>query len=95
MEIIVKRHNGNKLVFSKSNLKNKKYRVEIFYKNGNKETKHFGHSKYQHFQDKIGLYSHLNHYDKTRRKNYKARHTVQAFHKQLYSPAWFSLKYLW
>lgn len=92
---ITKTHNGNRLVFGYSPLKNKKYKVEIFFKDGDKEVRHFGDKRYQHFKDKIGLYANLNHYDTKRRKNYKTRHMAQGFHKQVYSPAWFSLKYLW
>ena len=34
---------------------------------------HFGHIDYQHYKDKGGHYAHLNHLDKTRRKNYRKR----------------------
>ena len=34
---------------------------------------HFGHIDYQHYKDKGGYFSHLDHLDKTRRKRYRAR----------------------
>lgn len=56
--------------FEKSNRKNKKYKV---YYNG--EWIHFGHAFSEQFRDStgLGLYSHLNHYDKERRRLYRAR----------------------
>jgi len=33
----------------------------------------FGHKDYQHYEDKLGEYSKLNHFDKERRKNYLSR----------------------
>ncbi len=74
--------------FKKSNRKNKKYMVKI-----NNKTVHFGDTRYQQYYDKIGLYSHLNHNDKERRRNFRKRHFKNSLVK--YSPAWFSLYYLW
>ena len=33
----------------------------------------FGHKDYQHYKDKLGEYSNLNHLDKNRRRNYLSR----------------------
>lgn len=59
-----------------------------------KRTVHFGDKRYQQYRDStpLGLYSHLNHMDTTRRKRYYNRHGKNA---ELYSPKWFSHKYLW
>jgi hypothetical protein len=35
----------------------------------------FGDTRYEHFYDKFGMYSNLNHLDLKRRKSYKQRHT--------------------
>ena len=34
---------------------------------------HFGNSSYQHYRDKTGIWSNLDHNDKKRRENYLAR----------------------
>ena len=60
----------NKPFVSKS--KNKKYSVYVM-KDGKKKLIHFGSTKYEHYFDKIGKYSKLNHGDKERRKNYLSR----------------------
>jgi len=72
--------------FQKSTRKNKKYMVKV-----NNKTVHFGDNRYEHYNDKIGLYKNLNHNDKERRKRYYARHGKAEKH----SPKWFSHKYLW
>jgi hypothetical protein len=72
--------------FQKSTRKNKKYMVEV-----NNKTIHFGDNRYQHYKDKIGLYSMLDHKDKERRRRYYARHGKADKH----SAKWFSHKYLW
>jgi len=55
--------------FSKSKVKNKKYTV-ITPKG---KTIHFGDTRYEHYKDRIGIYSHLDHLDKERQRNYRAR----------------------
>jgi hypothetical protein len=61
----------------------------------------FGDKRYEHYHDKIGLYSHLDHNDKKRRASYRKRHSAiltKDGKKAIsikYSPAWFSYKYLW
>lgn len=68
---------------------NKKYYAVL--NNGSKI--HFGDSRYQHYFDKIGYYSHLNHYDLNRRNLYKKRHDNNRHIK--YTPGWFSDNILW
>jgi len=72
-----------------SKRKNKKYDV---YKN-NKYLASFGDVRYQHFFDKIGFYSDLNHYDNNRRNLYIKRHNkdINNYNKAGY----FSFYYLW
>jgi hypothetical protein len=56
--------------FKRSTRKNKKYMVKY-----NGKWIHFGSSAHQQYKDStgLGLYTHLNHNDKKRRKNYLAR----------------------
>ena len=56
----------------KSNVAGKKYSVYVM-RNGKKTLIHFGDSNMQHFKDKLGHWSSLDHNDKERRKNYRAR----------------------
>jgi hypothetical protein len=76
--------------FRKSKYNNKKY--EAVFPNG--RVVKFGDTRFQQYKDKaLGLYSHLDHNDKKRKDNYKARH-----HKDInkkYSPGWFSFNFLW
>lgn len=51
----------------------------------------FGSREYQHYYDKIGAFSHLNHLDKERRRRYYLRHGKA---KPL-SPKYFSHTFLW
>ena len=67
----------------------------------------FGHKDYQHFKDSVpksqggGKWSHKDHGDKDRRKNYRKRHGAQkckdgkTCYKIKYSPSWFSYYFLW
>jgi hypothetical protein len=85
--------------FEKSTRKDKKY--SVITESGKKI--HFGNINFQHYKDNtgLGLYSHLNHLDKKRRDNYRARHkailkkdgTPAYLDKE--QPAYFSYKYLW
>jgi hypothetical protein len=54
----------------------------------------FGDSRYKHFNDKIGMYKHLDHGDPERRRLYKLRHSTYIQPGQ-YSAGYFSMKYLW
>jgi hypothetical protein len=84
----------NLIEIKKSKAKNKKYAAIIQNKKTNRnKTINFGDKRYQHFHDKIGDYSNLDHNDPKRRANYKARHSANSF--EPYSANYFSLKYLW
>ena len=58
------------------------------------KTVHFGDNRYGQYRDKtrLKLYTRLDHNDPKRKDNYYARHGVDA---KLYTPKWFSHKYLW
>lgn len=75
-------------VFRKSTRKDKKYDV---FKDG-KRIASFGSRLHEHYNDRIGLWSHKNHNDKNRKRLYYARHGRQA---EKETPKWFSHKYLW
>ena len=88
--------------FFKSNVKNKKYRVEFTYK-GKEHKVNFGQLGYEHFKDStpLKLYKHLDHGDKERRKRYKARASgiknkqgELTYKNPLYANYW-AYKYLW
>ena len=76
-------------IFRKSTRKDKKY--DAFNKQGNRIAS-FGHPSYEHYHDKIGLWSHKNHGDKERRRLFHARHGKKT---EKGTPGWFSSKYLW
>lgn len=82
--------------FKKSTRKYKKYMTT--YKG---KTIHFGDTRYQHYFDKIGLYSHLNHLDDNRRYNYLKRSSNirnkqgKLTYKDKSSPNYYSINYLW
>jgi hypothetical protein len=81
------------LTFEKHN-GNKKYNAILLHKKTGKIKKvSFGQKGYEHYHDVIGLYSKYDHNDKTRRKNYLARHANTKDYK--FSSSWFSAKYLW
>jgi hypothetical protein len=81
--------------FKKSNTKNKKYDAILKHKITNKpKLVPFGDINYKQYKDKaLGLYSNLNHLDKKRRDNYKARHYKDINNK--FSSGYFSNLYLW
>lgn len=80
------------LGFEKSNVKHKKYNAiltdGIFIKKVP-----FGDSRYGQYQDKIGLYSHYDHFDKKRREDYLLRH-YNDYHNK-FSSGYFAMRYLW
>ena len=80
----------DEFVFRPSKRKNKKYDV---YKNGEYITS-FRERNYQQFEDQIGHYSHLNHYDNKRRINFHKRFQTGLKLEPL-SATWFSSNYLW
>ena len=67
----------------------------------------FGHRDYQHYKDSVpkrlggGKWSHKDHGDPERRKNYRKRHGGMVCKdgkkciSKKYSPAWFSYYFLW
>lgn len=67
---------------------NKKYYAMV----GNRKV-YFGDTNYEHYYDKIGYWSHLNHLDKERRRRYKARHEKDRHNKG--SAGWFADQILW
>ena len=84
--------------FTKSTRTGKKYSVIT----PSGKTVHFGDSKMGHFKDTaLGLYSHLNHSDNTRRKSYLARAKGiknargQLTWKDKESANYYSVRYLW
>ena len=58
----------NGLDYTKSTRKGKKLMVKV-----NNVIIHFGNVDYQHYKDKTGIWSSLNHFDKKRRNNYLTR----------------------
>ena len=83
--------------FRKSNTKLKKYDSLIKNKQTGKiKIIPFGSSSYSQYKDStgLGLYSHLDHNDKERRRRYKTRHQVY-IKKGYYSAGYFSMRFLW
>jgi len=83
--------------FTKSKSKNKKY--SVITPKGKKIN--FGDKRYQQFNDKIGLYSKMDHGDPIRRKSYLSRSKGiknkqgQLTYKNPESANYYSVKYLW
>lgn len=71
----------------------KKYSVYVKSESGGKKLIHFGDKRYEQYFDKIGHYSHLNHNDKKRRKNYRSRHAGEDKDKN--KPGWWAWHKLW
>ena len=83
--------------FQKSSRPEKKYMAILQNKKTKRQVKvHFGAKKYSQYRDAtgLGLYSHKNHNDPERRKRYIARHQKWVDN-NYWSPALFSMKYLW
>jgi hypothetical protein len=78
----------------KSTRAGKKYSVYVTSEKGNPKLIHFGALGYQHYKDKIGLYSDLDHLDKGRRKNYRSRHQHDRINDKN-TPGYWSWHYLW
>jgi len=84
----------------KSTAKNKKYSVYVI-KDGKKKLINFGDTRYQHFKDKIGDYSNLDHNDKKRQKSYLSRakgiknKKGELTYKDKNSANYYAVKYLW
>ena len=85
--------------FTKSNRSGKKY--SVITPSGKKI--HFGATGYSQYKDTTGLgvYSHLNHLDKNRRKKYKMRHEKirtqngKLAYKDKEQPSYYAYHYLW
>lgn len=76
--------------FRKSTRKNKKYDA---YRDGKYLTS-FGDNRYEHYHDKIGLWSELDHGDEKRRDAYRSRHQGDRLDDDT-SAGFFSWNYLW
>lgn len=57
------------------------------------EKVYFGDVRYQQYYDKMGAYSHLNHCNLERRRQFHARHFQSK--DKIGTPGWFSLNVLW
>lgn len=68
----------------------KKY--DVYYKN--KYLLSYGDIRYNHYYDKFGYYSYLNHNDPERRLLYRKRHHNDHIHNPNYSGYW-SYNFLW
>lgn len=82
--------------FRKSKRKHKKYDAILHDTNtGKTKIISFGDTRFLQYKDStgLGLYSHLDHNDKERRKLYRIRHYKTHFKK--YSPSWWSWHFLW
>ena len=77
----------------RSKMKYKKYSVYVL-KDGKRRLIHFGDKRYQHYKDRIGLYSLLDHNDKKRRENYYSRHGEKDIKDKSRAKYW-SHKKLW
>jgi hypothetical protein len=82
---------GNNWIVKPSTRKNKKYDV---FKDG-KYILSFGDKRYQHYFDKLGYYSNLNHLNKKRRDNYRRRAEGIGNLDNPYSANFFSFHFLW
>lgn len=94
---IVRFIGNDTLIFEKSNRLNKKYKVVV----NDTAPIHFGDNRYEHYKDKIGMFSNLDHLNNTRRMNYlKRSKKIKNKRGQItanikYTPNWFSINYLW
>jgi len=74
-----------------SNTEHKKY--DVYDVKTDKKIASFGDRRYEHYHDKIGYYSHLNHNDVVRKKLYRIRHAKDIHNMD--SAGGFSFKFLW
>jgi len=80
----------NGYTITPSNRNHKKYDV---YK-GDRYITSFGDVRYEHYYDKLGFYSNLDHLDSQRRRLYRTRHARDNIDNPNYAGYW-SWKYLW
>ena len=84
------------LMFQESKTKNKKYDAVLMHKKTKKiKLVPFGDKSYSQYNDQtgLGLFSHLDHLDKERRRLYKTRHENTRHNK--FSSSWFADRFLW
>lgn len=84
------------LRFEESRTKGKKYDAILLNLDTRREKRvPFGALGYQQYRDSTGLnlFSHLDHLDPKRRRNYRARHQGEVDNR--FSSGYFSWKYLW
>ena len=84
-------YNVHDWIIKPSTRKNKKYDV---FKN-DKYIVSFGDKRYQHFIDRFGYYSNLNHYDEQRAENYRKRAKGLAPINNPYKANFWAYWYLW
>ncbi len=82
---------GDYRIVAPSRRHNKKYDV---YDKSNNYVTSFGDIRYQHYNDKIGYYSNLNHNDSARRQRYRDRHMSDNITNPNYAGYW-AYNYLW
>lgn len=93
---VPKKKNGEPKLYKpfKSKKKGKKYSVYVRSESGGTKLIHFGDSSMQHYKDKLGLYSHMDHNDRERRKRYRQRHQGDRINDRN-TPGWWSWHKLW
>ena len=96
--MIIDRPEDYKLMgFERSHVRGKKYDAILRKKKTRKGIRRvpFGAVGYDQYRDSTGkgLYTHVNHGDPKRRRNYRTRHNGE--NKRKFSSGYFSWKYLW
>lgn len=87
-----KRKIGKYIFTAPANRKGKKY--SVYDAKTKQYITSFGQLGYQHYYDKIGHYSHLNHEDKARRTRYRIRHRNDHISDDS-KAGFYSWKFLW
>lgn len=85
---------GDKYLIEPSKKENKKYDVYLIKQNENKYITSFGDKRYEHYKDKFGYYSKLDHNDKKRRDAYRSRHKNDYINDPNYAGFW-AYNFLW
>ncbi len=88
--MFVKKINNKTYYITKSTRANKKYDV---YDSDFKKLTSFGDKRYQHYHDRFGLYSSLDHWDPERRRSYRSRHVED--HTNPKKAGYWSWSWLW
>lgn len=76
-----------------SNVGNSKYYALVTTDTGRTRKVHFGDKRYEHYEDKIGIYRGQDHKDVERRRRYKQRMEYCRHVKE--SAGWFADQVLW